>query len=527
MMQRLAKRVRGVPWYLVLALSLPPIMIGLWFGSRRVSYLHPGPALALIAFGVVVGLAGWVIASLRDENIELATERARGKEETIRLAQQLADAEADTLQRIPTIIGIELLVQRWLQPGQTLSQKDSEMVFEQIRIMLSVARFESNNAGVFRILKVFPGTKIERSVLLIQAGINAPQVLKIDRADNLRSEFAMYQAHVKQRLGNVPGQPHVCRAKTQIDAVRWGAITYNLVGYNAAADTPLGQLQTLGEFIVNCKSNQRTDDALHHVFRAINPWWGQRERLNMALTVPYARLSTKRTQLEDALCKVGQCLHIQALEHITSNEPHIALGDSLVLRNPFHWVKEAFSNADHATPLQTQLGAWATDPNQRYDATIHGDFHLGNILISEGAHGDLQAWLIDFPHTQIGPIFQDLARIEADIKFGLFPIASADYAALYALERRILPAFTTPPAPVGTPGATEQAGAGSELDLIEHAIATVRAKAQHYLTGLDARPYYLALLHATLPMVAYRDRSPQQKLHAFISSALLCEYLGA
>ncbi len=50
-------------------------------------------------------------------------------------------------------------------------------------------------------------------------------------------------------------------------------------------------------------------------------------------------------------------------------------------------------------------------------------------------------------------------------------------------------------------------------------------KYSHTAMGGAPPPYYLALLHATLPMVAYRDRSPQQRLYALIAAALLCEYI--
>lgn len=518
MMHGWIERSRSLPWRrqlsLGLALSLILMAVAAWFWRDRVSYMHPGPALTLGALAVAVGLVGWALSSLQTEHAELTARLAQVGTQRSALAEQLAAAEANTLRNIPTVVGFELLVQRWLEHTHTLSPNDRVMLFEQMRMIMMVAQFDANDAGELTILKIFPGTKIERSVLLIQSGKNAPLVLKIDRAENIRIEARQYHEYAEQRLGTTPGTPKVCRAEGRIDSVAWGAITYNLAGYNPSTDDPLGQIQTLGEFIGTHNNHQIIHDVLNHVFWAINPWWGQRTRSNTTLSAAYKRLKEKRSDLEDAICKVGQVLQIAALEQITSNEAYLTLGEGLKLRNPFQWLKTVFEASN-------QLGEWASDPNQRYDSIIHGDFHLGNILISANSHGAIQAWLIDFPHTHVGPTFQDLARLEADIKFGLFPIAGADCAALYALEMKLLPAFTLPQP---QPGA---AGPASALELVGPAVAAVRTEARRYLVGLDVRPYYLALLHATLPMLAYRDRSPQQKLYAFISCALLCAYLDA
>ncbi len=65
----------------------------------------------------------------------------------------------------------------------------------------------------------------------------------------------------------------------------------------------------------------------------------------------------------------------------------------------------------------------------------------------------------------------------------------------------------------------------AQLIKTHQTVCLLRKEACTHMAGNDARPYYLALLHATLPVLYYRDRTPRQKLYAFLSAALLCERL--
>jgi hypothetical protein len=164
---------------------------------------------------------------------------------------------------------------------------------------------------------------------------------------------------------------------------------------------------------------------------------------------------------------------------------------------------------------------------------VHGDFHAGNILIE--ARNDPIIWLIDFPHTHIGPTIQDIARLEADIKFSLFYkeflLDKQVFDAILDFEDYLLGQSSRESLDLSgrsqliTNNISERVK--QELDRVWQSLTVLRSPVRKKnLIPSDPSPYYLALLHATLPVLYFSDRSPEQKLYAFISAALLCERLG-
>jgi hypothetical protein len=125
--------------------------------------------------------------------------------------------------------------------------------------------------------------------------------------------------------------------------------------------------------------------------------------------------------------------------------------------------------------------------------------------------------------------------LEADIKFSLFPEKflwdKQAFEAILTFENRILGKGTRQSLDLSESEKLlfQEEGMAeleAELNKVWQVLTVLRQPVRdNYLPGGYARPYYLALLHATLPMLYYRDRSPWQKLYAFISAALLCERL--
>jgi hypothetical protein len=332
---------------------------------------------------------------------------------------------------------------------------------------------------------------------------------------------------VATRLGQTPGEPWIPPQRYgRIEDRDWGAIAYNLIG---ADRSDLGQLQTFGEYFAAHDNLQQIENTLNHIFEALEPWWKNvwtkmddcSQWRHDTLYGEYDRLKRRRNQMEEGIAQVGQALQIETLQDASANSGYVSLGDGLRLRHPINWIRDVFE--------ARRLDEWTTQDSLRRDSIVHGDFHAGNILISEGDSGQPRAWIIDFPHTHVGPTVQDMARLEADIKFGLLPdgaLKALGVNGLCDFEKRLLPESDRLGPPLATLVPEKHEVMDRQLHKAWKAVYLLREEARRYLIGDDARPYHFALLHATLPVLYYRDRTHWQKLYAFVSAALLCQRLG-
>lgn len=466
-------------------------------GVNRLSYLHPGPAIAAGGLAITVLMVGWVLDGLWRAGFVSRTR----------------------------VLGLELMVDRWQSFGP--KQRDSVILYEQISMMLSIAELAHRNFGEIHLIRAFPGHKIKSGAFLLQPGKGRPLVLKFDSVANIKEEEKRYQHCVAGRLGRVAGQPWVPRQRYgKIEGRDWGAIAYHLVG-----DGPntLDRLQSFGKCYLAQDNSQQIEDALGCIFEALHPWWENARVENdlcaesrcATLYEEYGRLTRRYHDVENGIRQAGQTLQIEALQTIDADQEYVNLDHDLRLRNPLNWVRDVFE--------KNQLGAWTAQDILRRDSIVHGDLHTGNILISQDPGGTLRVWVIDFPHAHVGPTVQDVARLEADIKFGLLPddsLGQLSMGDMWRFEASLLPQSDRFPPPMAalTPAPCEQAD--RQLHKAYDSVCLLRNEARKYMSGDDARPYYLALLHATLPILYYRDRTPQHKLYAFLSAALLCERLG-
>jgi hypothetical protein len=464
----------------------------LWLGE--ISYVYPGPAIAALILAFIMLPVGWVLAGLWQ------------------------------VHNIPhvRVLGLELLTYRW----QEFKPKaiDSVILHEQTAIALSVAQLAYQRFDQIRLLKAFPGAKIRGGAFLLQAGPESPLVLKFDSLANITAETERYRQCVARRLGQTPGEPWVPPQRYGIIGGQiWGAITYALVGPNQA---DLAQVQTFGQYYLTHHPPQ-IETALAMIFESLTGWWANRawqtdpcaHWRRASLYGEYDRLARKRHEMEEGIRQAGYDLGHATLARITSGSEYVELDSKLRLRNPLNWIREVFE--------KNRLGVWSEDC--RLDSIVHGDFHANNILVSEDRERQIRVWVIDFPHTHVGPTIQDMARLEADLKIGLLTseeLMALGCSGIHDFETSLLPDYPSPP-PLAALGLAPAPHLTSpHLQKTRGAVQLLRHEAREHMACDDARPYYLALLHATLPMFYYRDRTPWQKLYAFISAALLCERLG-
>lgn len=185
-------------------------------------------------------------------------------------------------------------------------------------------------------------------------------------------------------------------------------------------------------------------------------------------------------------------------------------------------------------------------------STVHGDFHARNVLVGGvGKRGRRDIWFIDFSHTGNGltghrtqeaidggmPIdphkghtLRDFCRLEADVKFILTRLEDdeADLELAVAFERELLRGEMALHALPTTPPPT-RALLEERFRKAWMAIREIRQQATKYLVNEgDLRPYYMGLLHASLPIVYYHPDQfkdsceRQQKRYALIASGMLC-----
>lgn len=204
--------------------------------------------------------------------------------------------------------------------------------------------------------------------------------------------------------------------------------------------------------------------------------------------------------------------------------------------------------------LRTWPRPGLTVPVPVHRSTVHGDLHSRNVLVEIEGDGRRHAWFIDFSHTGNGlsedrtrqalregiPVepgrghtLRDFCRLEADVKFVLTRLQDEhDLRLAVTFERELMAGglaladWSVAPPPV-EPLADER------FRKAWQAIREIRRRATAYLASADdPRPYYVSLLHATLPILYYQPEQfkseacqQQQKRYALLSAGMLCSQL--
>jgi len=189
-----------------------------------------------------------------------------------------------------------------------------------------------------------------------------------------------------------------------------------------------------------------------------------------------------------------------------------------------------------------------------YRSVIHGDLNARNVLVEIGRGGQKHVWFIDFSHTgnglsQVrteeasregtlidpnrGHTLRDFCRLEADVKFVLTRLCDEnDLGLAMAFEQELLTCGVAMYDLQVNPPRIE-ALMDERFKKAWQVIREIRHQADGYLINKgDLRPYYLSLLHATLPIVYYHPSQfeneaceRQQKRYALISAGMLCDQL--
>ena len=187
-------------------------------------------------------------------------------------------------------------------------------------------------------------------------------------------------------------------------------------------------------------------------------------------------------------------------------------------------------------------------------SVVHGDLHARNVLVETEENGQKHAWFIDFSHTgnglsqartkeasregtlidpNRGHTLRDFCRLEADVKFILTRLQDEeDLRLAVTFEKELMARGFVPDDLPATPPPVE-AFADERFQKAWHVVAAIRHQAARYLIDeSDPCPYYLSLLHATLPIVYYHREQfknqvceLQQKRYALISAGMLCGQL--
>jgi len=494
----------------LIVFSLFFFLIGLVLWVTQLSFVSPGPAIGAIVLGAIF-LIQW-----------LATD-------------PVTTPPPSEPPGPPIIIGLDILVQRWTRFNGELSNADKKNLFQQVS---SIQKVFAGETQEITIVEAFPGNKPEKGALLVKPNNGALRVVKFDRVENMKLEAKRFLTCIEPMLNQQPGKPVAYWPpetdwKSSADQLP-GVVVYKLASFNA------GPPKTFAQFYQQ-KDADAVFKALNKIVEVMDSVWGEPipinqptgncMRPNQTLYEEYRRLSdeNKLKRMHKSGVKEIEGLNIFQFE---SNRRmfRLQLGNnkSVVLSNPLIWVREVFGRK---SVFQEKFGKF-DDNNHRRDSIVHGDFHGNNIIIEGGRENPI-VWLIDFPHTHIGPTVQDIARLEVEIKFSLFPekYIELDFAAIYAVENSILGDGSRDTLLLGDKPeiyiGSLTSDMGVELTKMMHCLSIIRHPHQHMYLTSNAIPYYLALLHATLPMLYYVDRTPWQKLYAFVSAAMLCELLDS
>lgn len=243
------------------------------------------------------------------------------------------------------------------------------------------------------------------------------------------------------------------------------------------------------------------------------------------------------TSLRDAYRRLGSMRHeIQkhALDLPELGLAHLADGDVGYLQrtekviwrgeeytNPIYWMQQLFGADEEPAWLKALSGSC-------YMGLVHGDLNSRNILVEQDEGQARKIWLIDFADTHEGHVLRDYGTLEAELKIFLTQIDDTDFSGglqpILELEKFLLEPELRDEIDLDNRELPERCRQNLKLERMTNYIRLLRGRAKEkYMPTIDVRPYYLSLLHATLPIVYYSQLSKWQRLYAFLSAAMICE----
>jgi hypothetical protein len=318
----------------------------------------------------------------------------------------------------------------------------------------------------------------------------APSIFKFGVFEELNRECENYKLYVDGilTLGFAPRIQHHDRT------IRLGGILYELVGNRDRQP-----------FIDMSVAYHRYDiDKLSKVLRSVfhdtcDGWYKTDEEIyTVDLTVDYReklrlndmpRLALRTKEMPDVVEVDNDNIYFEELDIILPN-PLIALEKRVFIRDTYRCV-------------------------------THGDLHVHNILLNEqGA-----SWLIDFSETGYAHILRDVASLEASMRIYLLNNTDATLSERYDLELALLKGESfedfqhlTPP--------TKLSPILEKVFLCTCILRQIAAELVKGNPKSHLQEYYVGLFYQSLRALKYRNLSPLQLKHAFLSAALINRQLA-
>ncbi|MBN1948629.1 MAG: phosphotransferase, partial [Candidatus Cloacimonetes bacterium] len=314
-----------------------------------------------------------------------------------------------------------------------------------------------------------------------------PTVLKIAQKEITDRETEAYLRFVK---------PFILNNSTALmgsaAAGEWAGLSYSFVGING----PESRLSWFRDIYLE-NPVEASLPIFERVFREVlKPWYGQPKWEKVHLY----RDHDPQRMFPDILATAHREMGIDA-DHATIH-CHYLQED---LPNPLYFLKHVYPDRLREAKL------W-------YTAVTHGDLNLQNILLDEREN----IYIIDFSETGHRNITADFARLEPIFKIELTRISSEqDVHDLLIFEKKLLETKSLQERP-------ENAYPGDDPQ-VEKAYKFI-CKLREYANQVtifedDIKPYLLAMLEWTLPVICYVNVDAPGKKFALFSSALICRRL--
>jgi hypothetical protein len=377
-----------------------------------------------------------------------------------------------------------------------------------------------SNFGVFHVVEETADHN------LLQPG----KVVKYLSFEDIRKEKAVHEANgvLKEHplaytpgrpIGNWPPDHQLGMAKGRL-----GAISYELATLQSG-----GQLNTLNSLYKHL-SSQEIISYMQLLLGKLERWYSLRLPVSVGSPLggangTYERLYRRRRDIQNGIIQLIKSANPSSSTVLSQDEldtePTIALPFL-----PEDRLREKFSNPVYWINTVLAPGRASCFRARSPYSPVHGDLHTGNVLIEQ--RSETLIWLIDFPNAHIGPSLKDFATLEADIKFNLIDMERCSLDDWLRFEEQLLSPLRSPYLALDSPWFQSWKPVAEDLLKAWEFIGFLRRWVrENQLIGADVRAYYLALLHATLPIVYRYSHTEIQKQCALTSSTWMCEHLSS
>jgi hypothetical protein len=358
-------------------------------------------------------------------------------------------------------------------------------------------------------------------------------VVKLGGCREMSGEHGRYLEHVFAFLPQAP------RFYQYTERQEWAGIAYEFAGLDLDAE-----VQSLEQFYRGY-AGVEVAGPVGEVFAHLGRAWYQGGQVEpVDLYAEYALLLFKRQQILES---VGRFVDKDDPYHANLSASEASLRPRL--RPRFCPVAD-LPWYDPITFLRTWPRQGTPVPIHR--SIVHGDLNARNVLIEIAPAGQKRVWFIDFSHTgnglsadrtaellqagipispERGHTLRDFCRLEADVKFLLTRLQSEnDLRLAVEFERTLLESEGGLAGLPASPPATESL-MDERFKKAWQIVREIRSHAARYLVQAgDLRPYYWALLNASLAVLYYSAdqfenelSERQQKRYALLAAGMLCD----